>query len=188
MRRALTGFILAAVILAVTGCAGAGGGHGRTAVPPGSTVVLTRALDVPAGVKRAYIQGGRVVAYGDVSRFEPSCSFGQRVVDRTALLQTIEPDSFTAGVSRAWTQAAGAGDDGTRVASAGLLMLLEDRERLGMITYRTEIPLQSPRQPEIDDLTCAYDRESIPPNQYLTLEQIRAALGDIVEIRLPSEG
>lgn len=185
---AIRAVLAVAALGTLTACATSGGGHAASVVPAGSVLVLDRTLDMPPGGARVHIQGGRVVPEGDINRFVPHCSFGLRLQSGDeALIGAIRPGRFDTGRSRSWAQARREPGDGVRVAARGWPMLARSRERGGLIhlRFRTEIPLGSAEQPQVDDLTCQYDGE--PYDGYLTLEQIRSALGPIASLRVAGE-
>lgn len=184
--------ILASALVA--GCAGPSplGPRDQDAVPAGSTLVLERALEVPGGSARVFLQDGRVVRDGLVSgmnRFRPRCSFGLERVDNEPLMNTIEPDRFETGTAYNRAYVRNHFEGGVQVASAADGIQLASSERggpgPGHLTHVVEIPLSSAQQPQVADLTC---RQDLPPNWRgeLGLQAIREATGDIVTIE-PAE-
>jgi len=173
--------LLIGVIAGVAGCAGDSvyGHRYETPIPEGSTVVLEQPLELASGSARAFMQSGEVIRPGllsGVDRFRPVCSFGLEKVDDEPLIRKIEPDRFETGEQYNTTHVRAWPAEGLQVANMG-----GAGPYPGFLTYEVQIPLASPRQPQVDDLTCEVDR---PPNWNgeLGLETIAEAVGDIVRI------
>jgi len=172
------------------GCAAVGNrGDGQPAIPAGSSVQVNEVLALPTGAARVHIQGGRTMPQGDLNRFEPYCSFGLRKqAGDTSLVSTIRPGTFTTGASRE-----GARTERERsrpVLVASRLPLWTERELrggVGRLIYYVRVALHSPQQPQVDDLTCQYERDDALRPPYFTRAQIRTALGGLASIRVPGE-
>ena len=52
--------------------------------------------------------------------------------------------------------------------------------------YKTEFFLHSEAQPNVLEMTCQSNQNYTPIKRYLTVEEIRQALGNIFTLRLPS--
>jgi len=180
--------ILAGALLA--GCAGPSplSPRDQAAVPAGSTLVLERALRVPGGSARVFVQDGRVM-HGSLgsgmNRFRPRCSFRLERVGNEPLMNIIEPGRFETGTAYNRAHVRNRIGQGMQVASAADGMQLASRERggpnPGHLTHVIEIPLSSQRQPQVAEFTCEQD---LPPNWRgeLGLHAIHEATGDIVTI------
>lgn len=177
----------------LAGCATGPGPLGpryQTPVPEGSILVLEQPLEIPAGAARVFVQEGQVVQ-GGTNRFQPYCSFGLERVDDEPLIGTIEPDRFRTGPARNRAYVDARPDPGVQVAAVsfgiGIGININSRRRggadPGYLTYVLEIPVRSPRQPQVDDFSCQVDR---PGNWRgrLGLEAIQQAAGDIVRVEL----
>lgn len=156
------------------------GSAGSSLLPAGSTIELHRALDLPAGSARVYVQDGERVRWDDVDWWVPYCSFGLRRTSDEALVETIEPGVFTTGAESRWIDVASRPPRGIRVASTVALAVGRRPGGPGRYTYHTEIPLHAPAQPQVDDLTCAYDADD--PERFLTREEIQGTLGELATL------
>ena len=169
------------VAMMATGCAATGDGDYGSRVFDVSTVVLERPLDLSRGDARVYVQDGEVIRQQDRNRFEPWCSFTVRKrsgdADRIAM---IEPDRFLAGEPVRWSPPEST-PPGMRGVSLGIRIGLPEGGTPGMYTWYTRFRLRSDSQPQVDTLTCGYDGDSL--DGHLTLEQIRATLGDVGTVR-----
>lgn len=188
-----TGALATAGAVLLAGCAAGPGPFGeryQTPIPEGSTLVLERALNVPSGEARAFMQDGQVIREGllaGYSRFRPRCSFGLERKRGEQRISTIEPDRFRTG--KPWTRAYVRAwpEEGVQVASRSLPFPLAQNERggpgTGYLTYVIEIPLSSSKQPQVDDFTCKVDR---PANWRGRLgpQAIEEAAGGIVRVEL----
>lgn len=179
-------------LVALSGCAGPSpfGERYQTEIPAGSVLVLSRSLDLVAGSARVTMQDGQVRSDGllaGTSRFRPRCSFGLERLAGEPLIRTIEPDRFRTGRPHTRAYVHNGRAERTTVASRSLAAVVGSMRRggpnPGYLTYVLEIPLSSPRQPQVDDFTCKVDR---PGNWRgrLGLEAIREAAAGIVRVEL----
>ena len=189
--------VLAAAVLALAGCATGpdpGAPRYQTRIPEGSVLVLERALELPPGRARVYLQGGRVAGSASgIDRFEPSCSFGLERVGDEPLVETIEPDRFRTGAARNRDYADSSTTVGIGLARSTVSFAFGIGFRFGVGgmgdgsgSERLEIPLSSPRQPQVDDLTCTVDRPHRRGGR-LGLEAIQQAAGDLVRVELAGD-
>lgn len=159
-------------------------------VSEGATVELTRTLQFPGRSTRAYIQFGEPLrGRGDVNEWEPYCSFGlNRSRDGEALVREVEPTTFNVtqsrvGVDVAWSPG-DAGDDGLindrEIVVAGAFGGGDPSGTPSLHIYYTSLQLYSSKQPQVDDLTCAYRGLSV--DRYMTVDQIQNTLGGIARI------
>ncbi len=186
-----TGITLAAALVTAS-CTGPSpmGIREQEPIPAGSTLVLERPLELAGGSARVFLQDGEVVPdafFSGMDRFRPRCSFGLEKVDGEALVRTIEPDRFETGAAYNGAYVENGSDGGIQVASAidGIQVAAPEHggPNPGYLTYVLEIPLSSPRQPQVDDFTCRLDRPGEWRGQ-LGLQAIREAAGDIVRVEL----
>lgn len=187
-RSMLRGLAIVGIALLVAGCTMTGG-HDRAArtLPAGSTVTVHRPIDLPAGDARVYIQDGRAARWHDLDHFEAYCSFGLRKRAGDAELQkTIRPGTFATGSPRTRVQASRERAQPVRVAGPWLAMngVPDGGPSAGRITYALVMPLESGQQPQVHDLTCAFDRDASRVNPAVPdLEAMRTALGEVATIR-----
>jgi len=167
----------------------------RYEVPAGTRIELTRAVELPFRSARVYIQGGRTLAWSEVNRYAPYCSFGlNRERNGEALATSIGPTVFEVRDSRVGVQA---GLDALPERQPGYLTersvftgeavrVASEGGRGGGGTpwpynYYTVIEIYSADAPQVDDLTCAFD--GAPRDDNLTLDRIRGTLEDLVLLR-----
>ena len=86
--------LLAAGVLLLAGCQGAGSRTGFYSSPlqPGDEVILLKPLTIPSGKARIYLQGGQTGSYGGSNQYEPFCYFLVR--DPLPAEQQLKPGSF----------------------------------------------------------------------------------------------
>lgn len=155
-------------------------------VPPGSRLVLNRAITVPAHDAGVYIQNGEVArSFWRVKPYHPYCALDLR--RRLDTPQPVQPDEFTiTRVSQETVYSVHA--DFTR--HAGLpAMHVADAVQDGGASYQiyaTVMTLRSERQPDVQRLTCA--QWQYPPLQrHVTINEMRKTLGDLFTLRLPGK-
>jgi hypothetical protein len=148
--------------------------------PANSRLVLKQALTIPAHTAHVNLQGGRVVSGSDIKQYYPYCRLEVNKVLESE--QNIDPDEFL--IRRAYNESQTAHAGGlqraahrVRVTSGGRLYLV----------YRTIFVLASNRQPGVRWMTCEHWAEAAT-GQYLTLEEIRNALGDVFALAAPAAG
>jgi hypothetical protein len=184
-----------ALVAAVSACqriVPAGDQSPRFALPPDSVLELHRTVEVPRGQYNAYIQYGEVSAAVE-SRYESYCYL--RVMrSKSALANpfTIEPGEFRlVGKDLRKDNIAGYGHGirvgGVWVASAvtpvRLTGVFMDSADGGSNRYlNTVMALESATQPEVSSLVCGVFADP-SLGRHLSLEQIRAVLGDVATIR-----
>lgn len=152
----------------------------------GGSVVLNRALTVPPGSARVFLQRGEVVAKQDLHLYTPSCDF--EVYDVLEADQVIEPDRFAitrAGVGmREWVLqgpvylAAASGAIGL---GGGMNWVARD-DGAPMVMYTWEMQLRSERQPNVLKLTCRGEMGDPGRIEKTTLQEMRTALGGVADL------
>lgn len=190
MSRALALVLSLSLVLGLAGCQPLtirDEADGRYLALVGGQVVLRRDLTVPADAARVFLQRGAVVAKRDLDLYRPSCSFQVREVRESE--QVIQADRFR--ITRA-----GYGLDESvqrgpvRVAAAlgggvhGGFLANEDGGA-AMVMYVIEIQLASERQPNVLHLTCRSIMDDISRVEKLSLQDLQAAVGDLVDFELP---
>jgi hypothetical protein len=153
--------------------------------PAGSRLILNRELEIPGGWATARLQFGRVVPFGHVQEYQPHCIFEINTVRPEP--QHVQPDTFEIiRVQRTISEFA-------NIAAAPGYFLrtgFGDGFEPVQMFYKTTFILHSARQPGVMRMVCQSDQyaggNSIP--RYLTLSEIRQALGDIFTLELPGTG
>lgn len=171
MHRTGTTFTLLA-LLAAGGCASTTGSP-TLIPPPGTQIEVTRELSVGGGA-RLLIQYGEIKPRRDVAVIEPYCLFvSNRPRSDFNQPLVIEPGIFN--VDRSYRRIDFTWAAGTEVAE------IDSNRDLSTI-----MELSSDTQPEIDRLTCTR-WGSRWQDGYLTIRDMRGALGSLVRINLPGE-
>jgi hypothetical protein len=170
--------LVVVLMVAMSGCAVAPNEkYSGYAPPAGTRLILKQDLTIPPGQAGVVLQYGGVVSESHRNFYHPSCRLEVNDVRDTP--QTVKPDEFvarrverdapSASISRPVLVADGAGVSGGGPA---------------FFVFRTLFYLESARQPQVRALVC--QQWSDPGlGQHLTIEEIRAALGSIMELQLP---
>lgn len=167
--------------LVVAGCAATP--RGPVSVPPGSQLEIRQTLEVPYGSARVFIQGGRVVAQGNLDPWSVYCSVQTRPIREAGEAQTrVEPGRFEVYEVRQFNDINRTG----RVYTAALASL---EEWPAYVVFQVEMRVRSAEQPAVRALICAKGGSlSYGFNvgaYYPKLSEIRAAIGDLVKIVTP---
>lgn len=150
-------------------------------VPEGSRLILNGNLIVPANQLKVYVQGARLAT--DAARLYPYCVFELR--QRQSTPQRIYADTFTIyNVSRYIDYIAGITNPDFQYASFKIFQ--HSGEGPGLVTYATHLDLRSPEQPQVLRMICAILQDYDISSHHLSIEQIRAALGNTFTLQLPS--
>jgi hypothetical protein len=148
--------------------------------PVGSTLVLKRAVEIPAGEARIFLQNGKPMKKSDFDRYKPSCSFEVRkLADQP---REIDPDSFLV------TQVQRLTEQVVQRSAPSTGFVKVDVEAGGgkpLVVHGYHLWLGSDRQPNVMRMTClgAFDdlNRAVPPS----LEDVKKTLGDYAELMLP---
>ncbi|MGA8262326.1 MAG: hypothetical protein WB783_19130 [Arenicellales bacterium] len=161
----------------------------------GSIIELTQTLEFPSGEAHTYIQDGKSESWNDLDLWRPYCSFGLNTTrDHKPLVHEIHPTRFTTGDTRLGVYAALDPGDPPTVdpdsifAKRGVEVAGDSADSGGEgssgfpspYTFYTTIALYSDDEPQVEDLTCAFN--GLPTDRNLTLNQIQATLGSIAKI------
>jgi hypothetical protein len=141
--------------------------------PPGTRIEVTQELSTGGGA-RLFIQYGAIKQRRDITVVEPYCQFvSTRPRSEFSESLVIQPEVFT--VKRSYRRVDFAWAAGVEVAEI-------DSNR----DMSTIMELSSDIQPGIDRLTCLR-WGSRWLDGYLTIEEMRGALGGLVQINLPGD-
>lgn len=154
------------------------------AIPPGTRLVLKQPLTIPPEQVSVWLQDGRVIAPNDARVYYPHCKFESR--RRLPTPQTVTPDEFVVTrVTRALTHSVRLPDPTERLHAAVGIGMNISYDGPSVQTFATRMDLGSDRQPEVLRMTCGqwgYPYDGV----HVTIQEIRAALGTVFELRLPS--
>ncbi len=158
-------------------------------ISTGSVLSLEAPLTIPAKKVSILFQYGEVLppSYW-FDQYEPYCKFELWTKNQTAV--TVNPDRFTIHRVVVGSTPILVGNPSLMVASAGgltpLLMAKDDDGDSSYLRFYTELYLQSAKQPDVYRLTCNYIDDpwvGLP----LSIQEIRAALGEVFTLRLAEE-
>lgn len=144
--------------------------------PAGGQLILHQDLTIPAGRASVYIQGSPVTVWQNVNSYHPHCIFEVRKVLDTP--QLVKAGTFAIrAVQRENYSAAAPGLQQAR-------LMFSDGGPSYLI-YATVMRLESIDQPDVYRLTCQH--WEVPPQMphYLTIRQMRAALGSLFTLKFP---
>lgn len=152
-------------------------------IPTGSTLVLHQPLTIPAETASILIQDGKVAKGRKVRQYHPHCRL--EVLDRMQQPQTVQPDTFVAVKVTDFYEIVQAEPAQVAQLDGANKPIILAHDASATWNYITEIRLESARQPNVLRLQCM--QWNAPPNDdYVTVGQIRAALGDIMTLELAS--
>ena len=178
--------LIVSLTLLLAGCQSIGvgtqSGTKSARIPVGSVITLHQPLSFEIGYSRSYIQFGKPIKPMELRKRYPYCRFYRyEHPDEMQAERTMQPDTFR--VTRSYR----AMDLPLSGGSGGGLMLGPEFKRQGPRddnTLNNIFKIESRSQPEIVELRCAVLTEPTLRN-YLTLEDIQQALGELVSINLP---
>jgi hypothetical protein len=176
-----------ALAAALAGCAGlqsAGPASPHRADAPVWVLQVNRPLTIPADAATVRLQYGRVVPRNSVQEHDPFC-----VVELDAVRaepQTLQPGRFAVWrVTRSINPVAAA-----RRSPLTRVRHVDDEGDPSFLYFITEFRLRDPQQPNLRSLRCAWNQMA-PGNRalmrHLTLDEIRSALGDWMQLDLSKE-
>ncbi len=173
-------------MLALTACGTAQYGQDSPyyRYPPGVTLVLNQPLDIPPDAATVRLQYGGTVARNSVQEQDPFCVFELTTVRPIA--QRVEPDTFeVVDVNYSISTIAKAPEPASpflRVGMGGM------DSKPSFLYYKTAFRLRSARQPHVMAMTCMSNQllSGDPAFRYLTLAEIRQALGSLFSVVIPA--
>jgi hypothetical protein len=170
--------IVAAGILLTSGCAGFLS-TGEGSVTPGSVVQVKQPIEIPDNKHRVYIQFGEFISYKSLDEGSSYCSFlMQSKNSKRGSLVTVAPENFeVVKVSRSVDESSSLNLPGRYYA--------RNSETVNVLAYKLDMRLKSEQQPEVRSLICAKHVIGYG-NKYPKLEEMNEALGDIINIVVPT--
>lgn len=156
-------------------------------IPAGSTLELHAPVEIPADKRNVYIQNGEHVAYWHLDQWYPYCELILRGLP--AHERQVHPDTFVIERSQRYYDMHG---DVRAPMLAGLGVGFEfgvgaanggDDGGPSPWLYITELQLRSQRNPAVEKLLCGHLQDP-PLAEYLTIDQVRKAMGDLFTLHL----
>jgi len=177
-------------ILALGGCASLQSPNPQSpyyAYPPGWVVRLNRPLQIEPDAATVRLQYGQIVPRNSVQEQDPFCIVEVNSVGTAA--QLLQPGRFevmrvTHSVSSITAKAAPLVNPGYMKVGFG------GDDSPTFLYFITEFSLRDANQPNLRSMRCAWNQMA-PGNRslmrYLTLDEIRSALGDWITLIPPNE-
>lgn len=172
-------------ILAVSGialisaCSISSSGYATgSSVTPASIVIVNQHLEIPDRKARVYVQNGAITAKRDLDPWSIYCSvLMQKLHSAGDPKLSVSPGQFE--IFKVRENYEHQDFAGNFVASAGEWNFVPP-----IVIFRIEMRLNSVLQPDVRSLICAKQVESYA-RHYPTIAEMRAALGDTIEIKTP---
>mgnify|MGYP001147803401 CR=1 FL=1 len=150
-------------------------------VPLESRVQLHQQLYFQPGYSRSFVQSGKALTYQQLDRYQPFCQFYRYEPPKDLeTLRSLQPDTFRVTKSFHEIEFGMAGI--SVMISFGSIALSNSQ---GLQNLSSVLKLASPAQPEIVELRCSVYDEPLDWN-YLSVNQIKAVLGNIATLELSS--
>ena len=172
------------VIIVISGCGASFKNNTvRPSVSPATIVQVNQQLEIPNRKARVYIQDGAITAYRKKDEWGTYCSLlmQQKHTSGEPKLSVL-PGQFK--ITKVIESEDGTGTGQTYVASLGWIIDVEDNRSVHVI-FGIEMRLSSSEQPGVRALICEKRANNRGRYNYPTLEEIRIALGDTIEIKTP---
>lgn len=167
--------------------------------PVGSKLILNQGFVMPPQELKIFVQDGRLI-YG-ANEYYPFCKFELRDLKDTP--QEVRSDEFNiynvsrqTGVFAALDRfdkrsllasigvVGGYGGIGVGIGGPGIGIF---DGKPSPIVYGIRMDLSSPRQPNVFRMTCGHLQDPDMGARYLSIDEIRQALGKAFTLRLPQE-
>ncbi|MGA7179819.1 MAG: hypothetical protein WBX11_09585 [Thiobacillaceae bacterium] len=150
--------------------------------PNGVRLILNQPLEIPPDSATVRLQYGQVVARNGVQEQDPYCIFEVSTVAEGP--QRVQTGEFSVTQVRR-SNSTIARDES--VPNGGLMRVSMGSDSAGPTNYyyKTEFFLHSDAQPNVLLMTCQSNQNYTPIKRYLTVAEIRQALGNIFTLNLP---
>ncbi len=156
----------------------------RPSVSPAAIVQVNQQLEIPNRKSRVYIQDGAVTTYRNKDKWGTYCSvlMQQKHASGEPKLSVL-PGQFK--ITKVIESEDNTGSQRTYVASLGWFIDVDRNNRYLNVIYGIEMRLSSAEQPGVRSLICEKRSDNRGFYNYPTLEEIRIALGNTIEIKTP---
>ena len=144
-------------------------------VPPGSRLVLLKPIAMASGVASVHFQDGVPRSFAEVDRYRPYCKVEMWTLMDEA--RTIIPDTFMIKRVVRDFEYVRAGEQQVNLAVRGLIPvgLSHDSDSPMAAVMRTELFVDSPRQPDVYRVSCAH-WEPYTDAHHLSIRELRNGL------------
>ena len=147
---------------------------------PGMKFQLNQALEILPEKAAVYIQHGKIISDKQIEVYQPNCRFVVHGLDKKS--RNIQPDIFSISKISFGTELVM--KNPAYLASSSLHFSLTTGDDGGATAeiYTTYFYLQSENQPLVSHISCSH-WEDATDGSYLTVDQISATLGNIIELK-----
>ena len=174
-------FLTALLIIAISACAQTPVRDVSSvfySIPAGSVLRLNQPLQIAPESVSVFMQHGNLIAEPLIDRYQPYCKFELYTMSEAA--RQVAPDTFVIEKVVDETELTTQLTPPAARLLAGL-MLVSDTPSI--YTYTTHLYLHSEVQPDVYRLSCMH-WEDVQDDNYLTVSQMREAMGDIFMLEL----
>ncbi len=174
-------FLTALLIIAISACAQTPARDVSSVfytIPAGSVLRLNQPLQIAPESVSVFMQHGNLIAEPLIDRYQPYCKFELYTMSEAA--RQVAPDTFVIEKVVDETELTTQLTPPAARLLAGL-MLVSDTPSI--YTYTTHFYLHSEVQPDVYRLSCMH-WEDVQDDNYLTVAQMREAMGDIFMLEL----
>ena len=149
---------------------------------PGAKLVLKQGVFIPSGLAAIYLQDGQIVTESVVRVRQPHCKFEVNTISEA--VTKISADEFD--IMRYSMDTDYVMQEVQRFAALSLSISVFGDSGGGPTAkvYVIEMFLKSARQPDVLRISCGHWEDPMDGN-YLTLSQVKQALGSIMEFKQP---
>jgi hypothetical protein len=144
-------------------------------VPVGSTIELKQTVTILPEQVAVLMQYGQYRTESNLDKYYPHCKFEIYSIAETR--RTVQPDRFTI------IRVVDSMEETTQLPMQPLASLNFSAGGPSVYNYITEMYLRSDRQPGVYRMTCMH-WESIIDDRYLTVQQMREAMGELFTLEL----
>ena len=144
-------------------------------VPVGSTIVLNQAVTISGDQVASYVQNGEMMSYDAVDKYKPNCKF--EIYTMSEQSRTVDPDTFEI-IKVVDEVESSSMQMRTQLAMRGNAYTFGLLDRSYVFNYATVMYLRSEKQKDVYRMTCQH-WEDVKDDRYLTVTQMRAAMGEI---------
>lgn len=145
------------------------------AVPVGSMLKLNIDVTISGDQVATYVQNGELMSYDSVDKYYPNCKF--EIYTMSEQSREVEQDTFE--IIKVVDEVESSSiQSSTHLAALGTAYAFGMLDRSYVFNYATMMYLKSERQKDVYRMTCQHWQD-MRDDRYLTVEQMRTAMGDV---------
>ena len=179
-------FVAVTGIIVISGCGASFKSNVvRPSVSPAAIVQVNQQLEIRNRRARVYIQDGAVIPLGKrIDRWSTYCNVRMQKKHASGEPKlSVLPGQFK--ITKVIEREDNTGTQRTYVASLGWFIDVDQNNRYLNVIYSIEMHLSSAEQPGVRSLICEKRSDNRGFYNHPTLEEIRIALGNMIEIKTP---